>query len=386
MNNELTLFDDNQLPQEQSEQVIFDYHLLSAEKREFVLQKTDETQWLLKKTAENIIKIGKNLLAVQAVLPHGSFLPWLQSEFGMSQPMAYNYIHVAERFDGKFINFINLASSALYLLAAPSTPESAVNQALELAESGKKVTHAMAQKLIEAEKAKELAEAKAAAAIADAEIAQQKLFAVKTETETKITELSEQITALQQEMTTLTTPPTEYVDKLVWPEDKANELKDLQVKLNELNTNLEAEKKAIPEATQKELDSLKKQLDSLKAEKQQQELLNKAQEERLKNLDSQLKIAIKDRITSENDERIRQEWRSITSEARSCLMRLLGSWPTSLDIHSFESDDWERLSQLKSTLKRVLEECDNLNYGGDDMIVESPIAYIEAGNYGQQLG
>jgi len=66
------------------------------------------------------------------------------------------------------------------------------------------------------------------------------------------------------------------------------------------------------------------------------------------------------------------------------MMRLLGQWPTPLDVRSFESDDWERLSQLKSTLKRVLEECDNLNYNGDDMIVndsdiEAPIAFIEAG-------
>ena len=52
-----------------------------------------------------------------------------------------------------------------------------------------------------------------------------------------------------------------------------------------------------------------------------------------------------------------------------------------LDINSFESDDWERLSQLKTTLKRVLEECDNLHYSGDDMIVEPPLAYIESGNH-----
>jgi len=113
-----------------------------------------------KKTAENIIKIGDNLLEVRDVLPHGQFLPWIISEFGMSDQSARNYIHVAERFGGKIKNFLNLSSSVLYSLAAPTTPQSAVDQALELAEEGKKVTHAMAKKLIEAEKARELADKK----------------------------------------------------------------------------------------------------------------------------------------------------------------------------------------------------------------------------------
>lgn len=46
----------------------------------------------------------------------------------------------------------------MYLLASPDAPQGAADEALRLAEDGKKVTHAMAQKLIEAEKAKEKAE------------------------------------------------------------------------------------------------------------------------------------------------------------------------------------------------------------------------------------
>jgi hypothetical protein len=199
--SDLTLFDElSQLPSDQVEQMIFDYRLLSVEKREFVLQKTDETQWLLKKTAENIIRIGKNLQAVREILPHGMYLPWLQSEFGMSETSADRFRQVSNRFGGesKSPNLGDFSISALYLLAAPSTPQSAINEALKFAEDGKKVTHAMAQKIIEAEKAKEQAEKAAADSQAELILAQQHLFEVQAEAEYNIADLNAQIEVLHE--------------------------------------------------------------------------------------------------------------------------------------------------------------------------------------------
>ena len=49
---------------------------------------------------------------------YGMYLPWLQSEFGMSQKTANNFVHVAERFKDKLVKFTNLSSSVLYLLAS----------------------------------------------------------------------------------------------------------------------------------------------------------------------------------------------------------------------------------------------------------------------------
>ncbi len=62
-------------------------------------------------------------------------------------------MNVADRFDGKFVKMTNFASSALYLLASPSTPDSAIDEAIHQAEEGQRITHAMAQKIIAAEKA-----------------------------------------------------------------------------------------------------------------------------------------------------------------------------------------------------------------------------------------
>jgi hypothetical protein len=63
----------------------FDYALLKlkADDLSLVMTKTEETKVLLKRTAENVIRVGLNLLAVKQVLPHGTWLPWLQVEFDM---------------------------------------------------------------------------------------------------------------------------------------------------------------------------------------------------------------------------------------------------------------------------------------------------------------
>ncbi len=400
MNNEmnLTLFE-SELPQEQSEQGIFDFEQIPEEKRPFVLQKTAETQWLLKRSSEDIFKIGKNLLEVKAVLPHGMYEPWIEAHFPLSVRSAQFFTKIAKKIGKK----LKSEDSSLFngwsmenLLELASAPDDFIDQAIisDVLPSKEAIKQAKLEAKLDKE-AKIRAEAEKLAMQTQLfdlqENRQTEIDTLTEQYDTKIQKLTEQYSAIvqqlkeeKQELEENATPKIEFIEvpKEVLPLSVKNTLEELQGRVNELNANLEAEKKAIPPEAQKQMEDLQKQMDKLKEDRRLLDEANKAQQERLETLDSQLKVAIKDRITSENDERIRQEWRSITSEARSCLMRLLGSWPTSLDIQSFESDDWERLSQLKSTLKRVLEECDNLNYSGDDMIiddnvVEAPIAFIE---------
>ncbi len=47
----------------------FDYSILDEKTREIILRKTDETRGLMRRTTENIITIGENLLTVQKHLP-----------------------------------------------------------------------------------------------------------------------------------------------------------------------------------------------------------------------------------------------------------------------------------------------------------------------------
>ena len=89
-------------------------------------QRTDEIRALMRRTAEDIIAIGRKLSEVKARLGHGQFLAWLEAEFGWHRCTANRFMQVAEAFSAVEMSQIaTFAPSALYLLAAPSTPETA---------------------------------------------------------------------------------------------------------------------------------------------------------------------------------------------------------------------------------------------------------------------
>jgi hypothetical protein len=52
----------------------------------------------VKKSVEDIMESGNDLLAVKEALPDGQFLPWLRAEFGYGERSAQNFMSVAEQF------------------------------------------------------------------------------------------------------------------------------------------------------------------------------------------------------------------------------------------------------------------------------------------------
>lgn len=125
---------------------LFDYTQLSPELQTTVRLATERIKMRMKRTAEDIIEIGKDLIAIKEQLPHGQFLPWIESEFEMSDQTAKNFMNVAERFP-QIPNNLEFKPTILYQLAAPSTPESVVEKAIEKAESGESVTVAEIKQL-----------------------------------------------------------------------------------------------------------------------------------------------------------------------------------------------------------------------------------------------
>jgi len=119
---------DNQLPQEQSEQGLFDFEQIPEEKRPFVLQKTAETQWLLKRSSDDIFKIGKNLLDVKATLPHGMFQKWIKSEFGMSYTSANRFMIITRKLETKSPTMGDLGMGMNDLLELASAPDEVIDQ------------------------------------------------------------------------------------------------------------------------------------------------------------------------------------------------------------------------------------------------------------------
>ena len=126
----------------------FNYDLLEPQVAEQARTSAERIRAKVKKTVEDIIDVGNDLLAVKEALPHGQFLPWLRAEFGWSERTAYNFISVAERF--KVANFASLPiqPSAAYLLAAPTVPDEARQVAVEKAEAGQEITFATAKEIV----------------------------------------------------------------------------------------------------------------------------------------------------------------------------------------------------------------------------------------------
>jgi DNA modification methylase len=131
----------------------FDYEVLELEQRLVVQQRTGEIKERLRRSAQDIWEIGQKLAEVRSQLGHGPFDMWLKAEFNWSRRTAYNFISVYETF-GTRANLaqLDIATSALYLLAAPSTPKKVREEYLQRAEEGEKITHKDLQDTIQKEK------------------------------------------------------------------------------------------------------------------------------------------------------------------------------------------------------------------------------------------
>ncbi|MDJ0687477.1 MAG: DUF3102 domain-containing protein [Xenococcaceae cyanobacterium MO_188.B32] len=120
----------------------FDYEILSPQQRNVIQKCTGEIKERLRRTAQDVWEVGQKLVEVRSQLEHGQFEVWLSAEFGWSRRTAYNFINVYDAF-GESTNFarLDIATSALYKLAAPSTPSSVRQEFLDKAEKGEKITH-----------------------------------------------------------------------------------------------------------------------------------------------------------------------------------------------------------------------------------------------------
>jgi hypothetical protein len=128
----------------------FDYSTLEPRVTKQVQETAARIRDKVKKTVEDIIEVGNDLLAVKEKLPHGQFGPWLKAEFGWGERTAQNFMSVAEQFGAKteIIADLTIQPTAAYLLAGPSVPDEARQVALERAEAGEKITTSVAKEIV----------------------------------------------------------------------------------------------------------------------------------------------------------------------------------------------------------------------------------------------
>ncbi|HHP7244071.1 MAG TPA: DUF3102 domain-containing protein [Elainellaceae cyanobacterium] len=133
--------------------VSFDYGILAPDQRFIVQQRTGQIREQLRRSAQDIWEIGQKLVEVRDCLKYGQFNTWLKAEFGWSRRTAYNFINVYETFqDSANLAQVDIATSVLYLLAAPSTPTEVREEVLNRAKAGDKVTSGELRQAIKEEK------------------------------------------------------------------------------------------------------------------------------------------------------------------------------------------------------------------------------------------
>lgn len=133
----------------------FNYEALDQQTRAFVLERAERIHNLARMTATGIVQIGQYLTEVKARLKEQKdqerlgFLKWIKLEFAWKRASAASFMLVHKHV--KLPNFSNLQIdvSALYLIAAQSTPEPVRTEAIRRAGNGEAVTHAGARALVE---------------------------------------------------------------------------------------------------------------------------------------------------------------------------------------------------------------------------------------------
>lgn len=131
-------------------QLRYDYGQVEEQHRERVQMAALE----IRRWQRNTIEIGRTLLAVKAMLPHGQFEDWWNQEFGLGERMVQSLLTVA-RVYGDPANprrVAGLSDGALYLLAAPSTPEEARAEVERLLIEGNAPGRAQVKAIINAHK------------------------------------------------------------------------------------------------------------------------------------------------------------------------------------------------------------------------------------------
>jgi hypothetical protein len=129
--------------------------LLSEGDRAFLDVKAEQ----IRAVASNaVIEIGRHLIEAKQRVGHGNFLGWFHGEFPQwSEDTAENYMLAARAFPNSE-HVRNMTARAMYLLAGPSVPQTARDEAAKRAEerdeAGDKIDKAEAERII-AEKSRE---------------------------------------------------------------------------------------------------------------------------------------------------------------------------------------------------------------------------------------
>lgn len=119
--------------------ISFDYESLDADRRVVLEGRAARIKERVHRTRQDLIGIGEELIGAKAELGHGQFGAWLEAEFAWSDRFARDLMNVAQVFKSEVTSDLYIPQTALLVLAAPSVPESAREEAIERASNGEHI-------------------------------------------------------------------------------------------------------------------------------------------------------------------------------------------------------------------------------------------------------
>jgi hypothetical protein len=110
----------------------------------------DEIRALARSTVDNFIKIGRILRRAEEKLPYGAFGEWLQKEFAWSDRTARRLMAIADAFGSSLdtVSKLQIDLTAFHVLAAPTAPPEARDEAVERAKEGEHITPSVARGIV----------------------------------------------------------------------------------------------------------------------------------------------------------------------------------------------------------------------------------------------
>lgn len=133
----------------------FDYSILPVEVAEEARAVAARVRSRHQQQITAIIETGHDLTRMKANLGHGNFETWISAEFGMTIRTAQNYMSASSAFGGKSEIISYLPPSAVYALAAPSTPDPVREMVIERLEAGERIDPLEVRDLVKEAKAAE---------------------------------------------------------------------------------------------------------------------------------------------------------------------------------------------------------------------------------------
>ena len=271
-----------------TELTIFDYQELTPEIREVAGQASAKIHAIESMLEQmKAIAVGQVLIEIKEVLPHGSFLPWVEHEFHWSRSATANYMRIASEFSNVTcrLHLDGLGMKSLAAIASASSKLDA-DEKPELLEA---ISTANIQK-IEID-GRALTEENVKALLKDVDVLKKKNLTIEQEKKTAIANLNQQLSVAQHNIQKLQTEDKERFDATVQDRVEAEALalaKEFEQELNRLDVQNKSLERQLAELAINPSKEMKAQIASLEQAKR----LNSQELEHLAKQQSELQKQI----------------------------------------------------------------------------------------------